>query len=498
MSKTFYTQFLSNFSQLFESGKSFDLLLYAGSERDSNRKEFKVHTQILCAQSAYFQAALSKEWLKKAGDYYVFEKANIEADVFEIILRYLYTGEVNIEKCDGFQIVKLLVASDELGLVDLLQFAQSYLIESRQSFNVDQLVRILKLIFRLESCKTLRQLCLDAFCNDHAKLFGSDDYLTLEEDIFIQILRNENLRMKEVDLWKYVLKWGISRHPELKNSPAEWSTEGVNRMKKTLAPLIECIRFFAMSAEEYYDEVRPYKKLFSKKLREEMLQFIMLPSRKPSDIMTRTRLLNSTLISCSIAALIAGWIDSKIKTTSYDEIPYEFTLIYRASRDGFNDQKFRSMCSNKGPTVVIAKVLNQPYIFGGYNPSSWVGYNLVSAQCCNRGTNSFIFEIPDGKSTTGARIGRFRRENGYYADHHSSHGPRFGSNFCINGQAWSSNMSRNIGISRRWPSNTNTSICCTYGIACNVTRGTLEEYEQPMSIEFKILDNMVKRTLLEI
>ena len=85
MSKTFHTRVLSNFSQLFESGKSFDLLLYAGSEQD--RKEFKVHTQILCAQSTYFQAALSKEWLKKEDDHYVFEKANIEADVFKIILR---------------------------------------------------------------------------------------------------------------------------------------------------------------------------------------------------------------------------------------------------------------------------------------------------------------------------------------------------------------------------------------------------------------------------
>ena len=86
MSKSFHTQLLNNFSQLFESGKNFDLLLYAGCEPD--KKEFKVHTQILYAQSTYFQAALSKEWLKKKDDFYVFEKANVEADVFEIILRY--------------------------------------------------------------------------------------------------------------------------------------------------------------------------------------------------------------------------------------------------------------------------------------------------------------------------------------------------------------------------------------------------------------------------
>ena len=85
MSTNFYTQHSKNFSELLESGKNFDLVLYAGDKQ--NRKEFKVHSQILCSQSTYFQAALSKEWLKKKGNYYVFEKANVEADVFEIILR---------------------------------------------------------------------------------------------------------------------------------------------------------------------------------------------------------------------------------------------------------------------------------------------------------------------------------------------------------------------------------------------------------------------------
>ncbi|CAG8624582.1 10200_t:CDS:1, partial [Paraglomus occultum] len=132
-----------------------------------------------------------------------------------------------------------------------------------------------------------------------------------------------------------------------------------------------------------------------------------------------------------------------------------FSLIYRASRDGFKDQNFRRICSSKGPTVVIAKVMNHPNIFGGYNPSSWVN---TSYQNYNHADNSFVFEMPDGKSTAGARIGRCgylsgRRYNGY--------GPFFGSNFYIKEEKWSSN----------------TSECDRYGIACSVASGTLEQYE---------------------
>ncbi|CAG8655437.1 6984_t:CDS:2 [Paraglomus brasilianum] len=474
MSKNFYTQLLNNFSQLFESGKNSDLILYVGYKHDI--KVFKVHTQILCAQSTYFQAALSKKLFKKEDDCYVFEKTNVEADVFEIILRYLYTGEANIGNCDGFQILKLLVASDELNLSDLLQFAQSYLIESRKSFLIEQPVRVLESIFRLESCEMLRLFCIDAICDGGTKLFDSDIYLTLEEDIFAQILQQDKLHIKEVALWKGVLKWGVSRHPELKNPPTEWSTDDVNRMKKTLAGLIKHIRFFTISADEYYDEVRPYKKLFSKKLREEMLQFIMPPSRKPEDIMakTRGRLLDSGLVDYPIMALIAGWVDSM--NTAYDEIPYEFTLIYRASRDGFDNQKFRNMCSSKGPTVVIAKVMNHPNIFGGYNPSDWSAYNSVGSPSCNYTSNGFIFEMPDGKSTAGARIGRLNRGDNRYC--HSHYGPSFG-NFYINGQAWNSNISkRNIyRSSSHMTLYGNKRARCSNRIACSIASGTLEEYE---------------------
>ncbi|CAG8603666.1 4998_t:CDS:2 [Paraglomus brasilianum] len=458
MSTHFYTQHSKNFLQLFESGKNFDLTLYAGYKQD--RKEFKVHTPILCAQSTYFQTALSKEWFKKKGNCYVFEKANVEADVFEIILRYLYTGEVDINKCDGSKILKLLIATDELDLGDLLQFAQSFLIKSRESFIVEQPVRVLESIFRLESCKTLRLFCLNEICKNCTHLFNSDDYLTLEEDIFAQILQQDKLHIKEVELWKCVLKWGTSRHPELKHSPTEWSADNLNQMKKTLAGLIEHIRFFAMSTDEYYDNVRPYRKLFSKKLREEMLQFIILSSRKPKDFITKTRRrpFDSRLVDYSIMALIAGWIDSK--NVAYEEIPYE-------------------------PDCCYCKIMNHPNIFGGYNPSSWVDYDSAEDQIYNGEDyavyGSFIFETSDGKSTAGASMGRLnsrgKSKYDYYNynyesrgglicgdhDYDPSFGPYFGSNFYISGQAWSST--------------TSASGTHYYGIACSVANGTLEEYE---------------------
>jgi len=64
-----------------------------------------------------------------------------------------------------------------------------------------------------------------------------------------------------------------------------------------------------------------------------------------------------------------------------------WTLAFRASRDGFTGAKFHECCNNKGETFIIIKSQNN-YIFGGYSPRSWTS--------CNNWINdakAFIFTI---------------------------------------------------------------------------------------------------------
>ena len=47
----------------------------------------------------------------------------------------------------------------------------------------------------------------------------------------------------------------------------------------------------------------------------------------------------------------------------------DWKLCWRASRDGWDNSRFHSLCDEKGPTVTIVKV--GKYIFGGYTSLSW-------------------------------------------------------------------------------------------------------------------------------
>ncbi|POG76867.1 hypothetical protein GLOIN_2v1553358, partial [Rhizophagus irregularis DAOM 181602=DAOM 197198] len=122
----------------------------------------------------------------------------------------------------------------------------------------------------------------------------------------------------------------------------------------------------------------------------------LAPSRKPNLKFK----LDSTLIESKHIPLFASWIDKKI-SSHYDSknIPYEFNLLYRSSRDGFNFETFHRNCDNKGATIWIAKIQGSTQLIGGYNPLDWNGNKAKIT------TNSFLFNFTDGKDTSSAKLG---------------------------------------------------------------------------------------------
>ena len=60
------------------------------------------------------------------------------------------------------------------------------------------------------------------------------------------------------------------------------------------------------------------------------------------------------------------WLRPVMRNTGTD-----WKLCWRASRDGWNVNTFRSLCDEKGPTITIIRV--GKYIFGGYTSLPWPG-----------------------------------------------------------------------------------------------------------------------------
>ncbi|GFH61302.1 hypothetical protein CTEN210_17778 [Chaetoceros tenuissimus] len=112
------------------------------------------------------------------------------------------------------------------------------------------------------------------------------------------------------------------------------------------------------------------------------------------------------------------------------------TLLYRASRDGWNASDFHRHCDNKGNTIVVAKSLNDDKVFGGYTDVSW--QSIINSY--NSSFESFLFLL--SPNPIKMKIKNGQESTAIYTT--SAYGPTFGGghDFSIQGRLSTSNLGR--------------------------------------------------------
>ncbi|RIA87512.1 hypothetical protein C1645_827678 [Glomus cerebriforme] len=113
----------------------------------------------------------------------------------------MFMAEVFIgwEEYDASDVIKILVAINELGLQELNPFLQSFLIKNKSDWMKQNFV----LVFQPK--KSL-----------------------------ISLIRHKNLQMSGIQVWKHVLKWGLVQNPELPSDPTSYSKDDFITLKDTL------------------------------------------------------------------------------------------------------------------------------------------------------------------------------------------------------------------------------------------------------------------------
>ncbi|CAB4431911.1 unnamed protein product [Rhizophagus irregularis] len=402
MQQELFLPVLNNLEKLFKSKKDYDVIIKAGE--DDDQKEIYAHSNILRCQSDYFDTAFSSNWAEKKDGKYFFKKPNISPHIFEIIIRYLYCGQLDLNVKNGPDTLKLLVATEELGLNILGEYIQEFLVKNQKKFLQNDPIGILEVAFQHENFTTLRDCGLEAICQEPNILFGTDKILSLPAQILESLLKRDDLALNEIEVWNNLIRWAHAQQPTVNKDPSEWTKDELTLMERTLLRFIPLIRFHDITSEEYYDKVVPYDDLLPKKLKNEILKFYLVPQAKqigslPSRNVVNTIDSDSVLINSQHLALFAGWIDKK--DISLIRIPYKFNLIFRASRDGNTAAAFHNKCNNKGATIIVIKIKGTNQIVGGYNPLDWEGHATYKNT-----QDSFIFIFNDYRNINTGIIGR--------------------------------------------------------------------------------------------
>ncbi|CAG8537456.1 11671_t:CDS:2 [Paraglomus brasilianum] len=433
--------------RLLDSEKNYDVLLCVGEE--GHTKEFKAHSLILCARSTYFAAAFGEEWAKKEDNKYILNKPNVTPATMDFILRYLYGGVVDFGSQRASVVLDVLMATDELELLELLNDAQLYIIEKKDEFLNDNPVKILRKIWLHEAFIPLRNICIDIICKQPSILFDCDEFCKIPESILMHFLQRDDLDLPEVFIWRSILEWGVAQNHELTsvNNSSNWTKDDFVTLEKTLHQCLRHVRYHSFQPQEFCESVMPYKKLIPKDIRADIIRYYMVPEKNTPQWKHRSGTkdhsikIDSLVIKVTQLDLISLWIDTN-QYFAHKRFRYE--LLLRGTRDGFDNATFHNLCDYKGPTLIVCKPSSGNAIIGGYNPLDWTSNGTYGNT-----DRSFLFHIKDINDLNSAQIARVT--NNVYAVYYcASYGPCFGcaSDLVTSNTNWSSSTScyPSIGI----------------------------------------------------
>ncbi|RHZ74861.1 hypothetical protein Glove_219g115 [Diversispora epigaea] len=439
MSFSFFDKLSQDYSELLNDKKEYNVVIEV--DKEENKKSFTSHSVVLRYRSTYFTKEI-ENIATNENHVKTIHKPNISTQIFETILKYVYSGIVNIENIETKIIYELMIVANELEFEELSEKLESYLVESKASWLRTYFSRVYHSIFDSNRCnefKYLKRFYNDIITKHPNLIFESEDFTSLQEAALISILEKNNLQLEEIKIWDYVIKWGIAQNSSFPKNLEEWSEENFKTLKTTLQQCLPLIRYFHISEKDIWEKLKPYRNILSMQLWDDLNQKIIFPNQPVKSLVLPERIISnpelpqrineriSTIINEEHIAEISSWIDRKSTIYSLTNIPYKLQLILRGSKDGFQPKTFWNMCNGHAGTVVIAKVAGTDEILGGYNPLAWD--NSKTQETYMKTNDSFIFSLKNG-NIQNSILSRVKNKSCalyyYGSDKQKTFGPCFG------------------------------------------------------------------------
>ncbi|RHZ87678.1 hypothetical protein Glove_33g35 [Diversispora epigaea] len=257
MSLKFFDKLSQNFIELLNDKNDYNVVI----EVENKEKSFTAHSNVLKYRSSYFRQEL-ENIQPNENNIKIITKPSISSKIFDAILKYVYSGIVNLEKFETRFIFDLMLMANEFEFAELSKKLETILIEDKASWLKTHFSLVYRTIFVKENFKNLENFCNDIVVKYPNLIFDSSDFNSLPESALVSLIKRDDIQMKEVEIWDYVIKWGITQNPTLPINPGDWTKENFLTLKTTLQQCLPHIRYFHITNIEIYDKIRPYREIF--------------------------------------------------------------------------------------------------------------------------------------------------------------------------------------------------------------------------------------------
>ncbi|CAM9768954.1 unnamed protein product [Ectocarpus sp. 4 AP-2014] len=171
------------------------------SSLGTTSREFRCHRVLFASCSAYFRALLyggmSESETRRV------ELRDVTSEGFEAIMRYVYTGKVSVDAANVMDIFSL---AHRFGMGELLKACAEVLDEC---MNCDDVCRVLEAA-EYYGHDELAAKCWDLIKDNTPRVLKSESFLELRWQQVLSLVREGELQVDEVELFKAVQAW-VSR-----------------------------------------------------------------------------------------------------------------------------------------------------------------------------------------------------------------------------------------------------------------------------------------------
>src|SRR5438477_8914853 len=172
----------------------------------------------------------SKFWAELSSDYEKLFETEIGYDVI------IYCGNIELKNLQGPDVLKLLIAVDELNIQPLISHVQEFLIEHKTEFLQQNPTGILETVYQHETFTDLWNFCLEVICKEPKILFNSDNFINLKAPLLELLLKRDDLDLNEIEIWEnlfILLKWCFAQQ-NMTNDLTKWGKEDITKIERSL------------------------------------------------------------------------------------------------------------------------------------------------------------------------------------------------------------------------------------------------------------------------
>ena len=192
---------------------------------------FHAHRLILAAQSEYFEKLLdTKTSFQESNTKNSISLPDKDAEAFESVLEYLYSGYLSISNKNIQTNVQILQMAHEFQMSALFESIGEQLSNNLTASNVLYIYFEAATLYLLPK---LQRACLNFVCNHTTEIIEGEEFYQLPSQCMAQVVSWEELGVPEWDILLAVCKWATENEDEL--------------TKQEIAQVFQNIRFGLLS-----------------------------------------------------------------------------------------------------------------------------------------------------------------------------------------------------------------------------------------------------------